>query len=161
MNPSYFRIKLDIDKAIERLCVWNESDYNERIETKFSKAVDVSLDENGQWKGSCLYVYENDGWTIFEDLSGGYSFIEAEQWKDFAKGNEFVFAGYNDAILYAELIAIENGIVTKNFIEDYDMPEDNVNEGDGIADINDWTDVAGFVDDDELVYSDEGIVIIF
>lgn len=161
MNPSYFRIKLDMEKAIERLCVWNGSDYKERIETEFFKAVDVSLDENEEWKGSCLYVYENDGWTIFEDLSGDYSCIGAEQWKDYAKGNELVFAGYNDAILYAELIVIENGIVTKNFIEDYDMPEDNVNEGDGIADINDWTDVAGFVDDDELVYSDEGIVIIF
>lgn len=97
MNPSYFRIRLNIEKAIERLCLWNDRSYKEKIETEFSKAVDVSVDENGQWKGSCLYVYENEGWTVFEDLSGGYSFIDAEQWKRFAQSDDLVVAGYNDS----------------------------------------------------------------
>lgn len=36
-----------------------------------------------------------------------------------------------------------------------------MNEGDGVAEIDSWVDVARFVDDDELIYSDEGVVLIF
>lgn len=161
MNPSYFRIKLNKEEAIQRLCDWNGKQYKESIEADHLDAVKVSVDENGQWKGSCLYVYENEGWTVFEDLSGGYSFIETESWKKFAKEDELVFAAYNDAMLYAELVLIVDGVVTKYFIENFDMPEDDVNEGDGIADINSWIDVAGFVDNDDLLDSDEGVVLIF
>ncbi len=56
---------------------------------------------------------------------------------------------------------ITDGVVTKKFLENDDMPEDNVNEGDGVTDIEDWADVAAFVDDDELVDSGEGTVLIF
>lgn len=162
MNPSYFRIKLNKKEAIQRLCDWNGGEYKESIKTGYLKAVDVSVDENGQWKGSCLYVYENEEWTVFEDLSGGYSFIDIEDWKKFAKNNNLVFAAYNDATLYAELIVIENGVVTKYFIEDFDMPVENVNEGNGIEDIYHWTDVVDFMEHDELFSSeDAGVVLIF
>jgi len=161
MNPSYFRIKLNMEKAVQRLCDWNGKKYRDRIETTLLNAVKVSLNENQQWKGETLYVYENDGWTVFEDLMGSYSWIDVEQWMKFAGKDEFVFAAYNDAMIYAEMIAMVDGVVTKRFLECTDFPEDDVNEGDGIADINDWTDVAGFVDDDELAYSDQGIVLIF
>lgn len=162
MNPAYFRIKLNKEDAIRRLCDWNGRMYKESIQTTYLKAVDVSTDQNGQWKGSCLYVYENNGWTVFEDLSGGYSFIEVDSWKRFAQMDEVLFAAYNDAMLYAEMIAITDGVVIKYFVEDFDMPEENVNEGDGIADIEQWTDVANFMDQDEI-YSmeDEGVVLIF
>ena len=161
MNPSYFRIKLDMEDAIQRLCDWTEAKYKERIETDYSNAVHVSLDKNGQWKGSCLYVYENEGWTVFEDLSGGYSFIDAKDWMKFAGEHEFIFAAYNDAIIYSEMIAIVDGKVIKNFIECDDMPEENINEGDGIKDINNWMDVEDFMDDDAFFYSDEGVVLIY
>ena len=49
-------------------------------------------------------------------------------------------------MLYAELIVITDGVVTKKFLENDDMPEDNVNEGDGVTDIEDWADVAAFVE---------------
>lgn len=161
MNPSYFRIRLNKEKAIERLYGWNGKNIKEKTETQFDDAVSVSIDENGQWKGSCLYVYENKGWTVFEDLSGGYAVIGAENWKTFAKDDPLVVAGYNDAINYAELVIIENGIIQKNFIECADIPKKNVNEGIGYKNICDLTDVASFIDDDELVYSDNGTVIIF
>lgn len=161
MNPSYFRIKRNMEDAVKRLCIWNGSSFKERIETDYSKAVDVSLNESGQWKGGCLYTYENDGWTVFEDLSGGYSFIDPEHWKKFAGTDELVFAGYNDAMLYAEMIVIENGSLTKYFVECADIPEENVNEGDGVPGIDSWIDVASFVDSDDLIYSDTGVVFIF
>ena len=160
MNPSYFRIRQNLDKAVERLCNWNGSVFKERIETDYSRAVDVSLNEKGQWKGGCLYAYENEGWTVFEDLSGGYSFIEPKQWKEFAGNDELVFAAYNDAMLYAEMIVIEHSTLTKHFVECADIPEENVNEGDGVPGIETWIDVASFVDADDLVYSDKGVVFI-
>ena len=161
MNPSYFRIKVNMKEAVERLCIWNGSDCKEWIETGLSDAVDVSLNENGTWKGTCLYVYEKDGWTIFEDLSGSYSFLEPDEWKKLAAKDELVYAGYNDAIIYAEMVKIQNSTVTKYFLEWFDAPEENTNEGDGIADIENWTDVASFVDNDELAYSDHGVVLVF
>ena len=96
MNPSYFRIKLNMEEAVKRL-----GSYKERIETNYSNAVRVSIDQNGKWKGQCLYVYEKDGWTVFEDLSGGCSVNEIDSWLKFAEKDELIFAGYNDAIIYA------------------------------------------------------------
>ena len=161
MNPGYFRLKQNMEEAVKRLCDWLEKNYKEKIETYYSNVLDASLNENNQWKGSCVYVYENEGWTVFEDLMGAFSFIDAEEWKAFAKEDEFVFAAYNDAMLYAELIVITDGVVTKNFMENDDIPEDNINEGNGVADIENWTDVAAFMDDDDLVNSDKGTVYIF
>lgn len=161
MNPSYFRIKLKKEEAVARLCEWIGKDYKEKIKVNYLAAVDAALNSNGQWKGSSVFVHENEGWTVFEDLMGAFSFLEPENWKAFAKRDEFVFAAYNDAMLYGELIAITDGVVTKYFLENADIPEDNVNEGDGVADIEDWTDVAAFVDDDGIVDADEGTVLIF
>ena len=161
MNPSYFRIKLHMNEAIDRLCAWNDASYKERIETRYSKAVHVCIDEKGNWKGQCLYVYEKNGWTIFEDLSGRYSFIEPASWLEFAEDNEFLLAGYNDAIIYAELLAITDRKVTKYFLKCDDCPEEDANEGDGIPEIENWVDVASFVDEDELVYAETGTVLIF
>lgn len=160
MNPSYFRINLPKENAIERLCQWNECDIKERIETAYENVVGVSLDDSGSWKGICLYAYENDGWTVFEDLSGGFATIPAESWMQFAQKDDLVVAGYNDAIMYAELIVITQGVVQKEFLEDVSFPEDNINSGEGYSEIQSWVDVAGFVDDDEYAYSDEGTVLI-
>ena len=98
---------------------------------------------------------------IFEDLSGGYSFIEPASWLEFAEDNEFLLAGYNDAIIYAELLAIEDRKVTKYFLKCDDCPEEDTNEGDGIPEIENWVDVASLVDEDELVYAETGTVLIF
>jgi len=161
MNPSYFRIKLPKAESIKRLCDWNSKMPKEAIETTLGNAVTVSLNENGQWKGSCLYVYENDEWTVFEDLSGGYSDIPIESWKNFSGNYDLVVAGYNDAVIFAELKIISNGMIQKDFLESMVIPEDDVNIGALPAGIDSWTDVAAFVDDDEIVYSEHGTVLIF
>lgn len=76
MNPSYFRIRLNKEKAIERLCGWNGKNIKEKTETQFDDAVSVSIDENGQWKGSCLYVYENKGWTVLKTFPADMQLLE-------------------------------------------------------------------------------------
>ncbi len=161
MNPSYFRIKLNMEDAVRRLERFNGTAYKEKIPAEPYRAASLSLGKDGQWKGLCLYVYENKGWTVFEDLSGGYCFTEAKDWKEFAAGSDFVFAAYNDAIFYAELIVVENGIITKNFMENDDIPEENRNEGDAFPDITDWMGVADFMDDDPLVGPETGTLYIY
>lgn len=161
MNPSYFRIKLPMAGAVERLFQWNEKMPKEKIETTFSLAVDKSINESGQWKGSCLYVYEKAGWTVFEDLSGGFVGNSAMSWKAFAQNNDLVVAGYNEEIPYGELIILTNGVIQKEFLEDERLPKDNVNYGGMYSEIKEWIDVASFVDNDEIVYSEHGMVLIF
>ena len=164
MNLSYFRIKLSQEESINRLQNWIGKAPKEVIETNDSNAVDVAC-ENETWKGRAVYVYHNAPWTVFEDLSGGFSVISAENWLQFAEKNSLIVAGYNDAILFAEFIIIENGVVIRDFFEDYDNPEDNRNLGilpfEKETPIESWIDVAAFVDDDDIVSSENGTVLIF
>ncbi len=159
MNPSYFRIKTDLESAINRLENWNKKAFFEKQQVEYSEAVDKSLDENGQWKGSCLYAYEEEGWSVFEDLSGFYTSIPAESWLFFAGNYDFVFAGYNDAMPYGEMIVISGGEVLKEFW-DYPIENDLVNLGDGYPEIESWEDVIDFIEEDDIVYSDEGVLLI-
>lgn len=133
MNPSYFRIKTDLESAINRLENWNKKAFFEKQQVEYSEAVDKSLDENGQWKGSCLYAYEEEGWSVF--------------------------AGYNDAMPYGEMIVISGGEVLKEFW-DYPIENDLVNLGDGYPEIESWEDVIDFIEEDDIVYSDEGVLLI-
>lgn len=74
--------------------------------------------------------------------------------------DSFIFAGYNDAIPYGEMIALDNGEILKDFGDDLSDSEFCHSIGDEYQEIKDWTDVAAFVDDDDIVYSDTGILII-
>ncbi|MCL2060249.1 MAG: hypothetical protein FWH01_14555 [Oscillospiraceae bacterium] len=164
MNPSYFRIKLPMDEAINRLCNWIYKAPKEIIETSMENAVSVAC-VNGQWKGAALYVYYNDGWAVFEDLSGGFSSMPADDWLRFARNDPLVVAGYNDAIIYAELKVIEDNIVIKDFFEYSEKPDSYKNIGklhsEDKAPIESWADVAAFIDEDDIVFSENGTVYIF
>lgn len=160
MNPSYFRINISMEKAIARLEKWQKRIF-EKKQAKSSDAVDFCLDDMGKWKkGACLFAYENDKWTVFEDLKGSYSDFEGEDWLLFAMNNSLIFAGYNDAVLYGRLVVIEDGKLVKDFFEDFDNSDFNHNDGTAYKEIKSWTDVASFIEDDALAFSDEGIVLI-
>lgn len=162
MNPSYFRIKLSREDSIDRLCKYMEGKlYSEKIETSADNVVQVSVNSQGMWKGSVLYTYENNGWTIFEDISGSYFSIPASAWLDFAHNEELIVAGYNDADIYGEFIEIKDGKVIKEYLEISDYPEENVNTGSSEYEINSWTDIVNFIDSDTLVFSESGTVYIF
>ena len=125
-------------------------------------AVRLACDESGSWRGSSLYVYENGGWTIFEDLSGHCGAISVDIWLRFAGSEDFVFAGYNDAIGYGELIVIQNGAILREFLHDEGHPEVNRNcgrlVGSKIEPIESWIQAARFVDDDDLAFSERGLL---
>jgi len=168
MCPSYFRIALSQDEAIIRLCEWIGKNPREAIDTDLSNAVTLACDKNGHWKGSAVYVYNNTGWTIFEDLTGSFSGMSAVNWMQFSGKESLIVAGYNDTIPYAELIVIENGEVIRDFFEESDIAENFRNIGklpfETNDPINDWVGVASFVDEetqDGIVFSEEGTLLVF
>jgi hypothetical protein len=163
MNPSYFRIRMPLPDAMSRLSEWLDSpELEPPRDVAIGDAVALACDESGQWRGAALFVYCKDGWTVFEDLSGHFAAIPAETWTIFAGKESFVFAGYNDAIGYGELVVMDNGCVLREFLFDSDNPEVNVNKGylDGstIEPLETWIEAARFVDDDEIVFSERGLL---
>lgn len=164
MNLSYFRINIPKEEAIERLVKWNNKNYKERIECDDRDVIGYSVDENNEWKGDCLFCYENDGWTIFEDLSGGYSEIDGKAWSGYAQDNDFIFAGSNDAIPYAEMVVIENGVIKVEFRDDPNDPDfcKNVYSANNVVgELETWADVEACTMDDRLVMADRGELLIF
>lgn len=159
----YFRIRLPLSDAMERFRSWcGQPELEPPKLVALSDAVRAACDENGHWRGAALYVYENTGWTVFEDLSGQAGGSPADSWLSFAESDDFVLAGYNSAILCGELIVIENGVVVREFGYDCDNPEFNVNRGEltgsSIEPLESWVEVAEFVDGDKIAYSDHGLL---
>ncbi len=148
---------------MSRLSAWvNSPELEPPRDIALSEAVSLACDEAGNWRGSALYVYHKDNWTIFEDLSGHFGSRPAATWQSFAQNESFVFAGYNDAIGYGELIVIEDGTILREFLFDSDNSEVNVNfgkiEGSPIEPIETWIQAARYVDDDEIVISEHGFL---
>ncbi|GCD10057.1 hypothetical protein Ctaglu_16800 [Clostridium tagluense] len=71
-----------------------------------------------------------------------------------------MFAGYNDSIPYGELIIIRNGKILREFMDMPDDPELNIDMGklekEEEKPIHSWVDVASYVDEDSIIYSDTG-----
>ena len=160
MNPSYCRIHVPKDEALQRFAEWMQlSQVGPLIETTSTEAVRLACDERGMWRGGAIFVSEVLDWTLLQDLSGCLGGVPADEWLKLARNNDLVFAGYNDAIRYGELIAIAGGSVVREFLDDPDSPESNVNvgrlESENVP-FKSWTDVAEFVDADVLGFSDSG-----
>ena len=163
MNPSYARIRLPLADAMERFStILNCHELEPPTQVSLSDSVSRSVNADGHWRGGAKFVYENGGWTVFEDLSGHLSACGADSWLAFAGDCDFVFAGYNDAIGYGELIVIRNRTVVREFLYDADNPQDNVDNGTlpDIDPLNTWIEVASFVDDDDIAFSETGLLWI-
>lgn len=164
MNPSYCRIRLPKDEALVRFAAWNGlAGVGPLIETRSMKAIALACDEAGHWRGRGVFVSELSGWTLFQDLSGALSGLDAESWREFAGSHELVFAGYNDAICSGELVVIRGGEIVRWFLAQRDCSEMNVDVGrlENERQPLDWIAVASFIDDDELAFCDEGWLWLF
>jgi hypothetical protein len=116
------------------------------------------------WRGNAVLVSEVSGWTLFSDLSGVLGGVPAEQWREFAGPDELVFAGYNDAIRYGEFVLIRDGTVVREFLDDPDNPEAKTNRGSSDVEgepFESWVDIAGFVDADDLGFSESGLLWVW
>jgi hypothetical protein len=155
MGPSSLRLKLPLAAAMNRFSRWvGKAELATPVRVKVSDAVRLACDGQGRWKGAAVAVYETDGWTVFDDLSGDLGALSPSRWQDLAENDALVFAGYNDAIHYGELVVIEKGVVVRAFMDDEDDPSARRDEGklpdEGSAPLKTWIDVASWVDEDPM-----------
>ena len=146
---------------MQRLLTWSQRpELAPPVEVELLHAVELACDDQGQWRGCALFVYENREWTVFEDLTGCFSALPSEDWLRFAQEDDFLLAGYNDAIPYGELIAIQDGKVLREFFEDRQDPKDNRNKGyiplENTQPIQSWIEVGTLVDEDHIVGAEQG-----
>jgi hypothetical protein len=162
MNPSYLRVRRPLEEAMARYGRWlGEPEIRSPQLVREREAIDLAL-ADGDWVGLAVYIYPSGPWTVFEELSGGLAVRPAESWLELADGGDLVFAGYNDAIGYAELVLVEGGQLVRQFLQDEQDPSANVDVGRLAEEANqpleDWVDVARWVAEDEagLVRSEQG-----
>lgn len=160
MNPSYCRIQVPMVAAVERFAKWyGLPQVGPLVPTDHGNAILLATNEHGGWRGHAVFVSDLGEWTLFQDLSGVLGSIPGESWAEFAGKDEFIMAGYNDAVPYAELVTIVGGRLVREFLDDPSSPEQNVNTGVSDSEyepFKTWIDVAGFVDEDRLVFCDTG-----
>ena len=153
MNPSYLRMRRPLEDAMARYGAWIGMDeLAPPQDVTDSDAIDLAL-EDGQWRGLAVYIFSSGAWTVFEELSGGLAARAGDDWVRLADGGDLVFAGYNDAIGYGELVKVERGQLVRQFLRDEQDPSADVNVGRLPDELQkglvDWTDAAKWVDEDD------------
>lgn len=155
MNPSYARIRLPLAQAMARFSQWlNLAELEPPKKLEWRHVIDAAC-ENGNWRSVvAVYIYESQGWAVFDDLTGHLASFSADQWRGLADNDELIFAGYNDSIPYGQLIVIRSGQVLREFLDNQQDPKQNINFGaldfEQKFPINNWITLAQFVDDDEV-----------
>lgn len=164
MNPGYVRLAVPMDEALERFAEWmGRAEVEPARKVRALDAVDEACCD-GEWRGKTVVVYEQPGWTVFEDKSGVLGDLPVEAWLRLAQSDELVFASYNDAIPYGELVVIAGGSVARELRDDPAEPAWHRNTGvlPGQEDdkaFDDWTGVAFFVDSDEIAESPREVLL--
>lgn len=167
MCPSYLRIRLPLAEALQRFSDWIPFPaFAPPQKAAWNKVNDFAC-KDGDWRCKVvLFIHESGEWTVFEDQSGYLSAFTSDKWLELAGLDEVVFAGYNDSIPSGHLIAIQQGQIVREFLDNTASPLSPVNRGqldfEGENPLKDWIGVASFVDDDEIVCSpDDGLLWMF
>ena len=166
MNPSYVRLQVVQESALPLFSAWLDLPELEPPRmVSWDGALDAAI-EDGDWRSTAFFLYESDGWTMFEYMTGYLGTKTTHDWLRLAAQDFLVFAGYNDAVPYAELIVVLHGQVVREFRDDEQDPSQNVNRGrldfEGASPIDRWVEAAAFVDRDELaVLPEQGMLIMF
>jgi|RhiMetdeSRZDD1v2_1073273.scaffolds.fasta_scaffold04627_3 hypothetical protein len=152
---SYIRLRCSVEDAMARYGRWvGEPELGPPRLIPEKDHIDLALDEAGaEWLGLAVFIYEADGWAVVEEVSGGLGTRPAEAWLALAAGGDLVYAASNDAVPYAQIIAIEGGRLVRNILKDDSDPTDDVDVGrlpeEASRPFKDWTDVAMWVETDE------------
>ena len=162
MVSSYLRIRCPVEEAMARYGQWVGAPELEppRLVRERDK-IDLAL-EDDNWLGLAVFIYASDQWTVIEELSGGLATRSAADWLRLADGGDLVYAGYNDAIAYAEIVVVEKGVLVRQFLDDEQEPSTNVDIGrlpeEGRKPFKDWIQAMGWVeaDEDKLARTEEG-----
>ena len=154
---SYVRLPLPVEEAMARYGRWvGVPEVAPRRLVRERDAIDLALTD-GEWMGLAVFVYASGPGTVIEELSGGLAVRPVESWLELAAGGDLVYAGYNDAIPYAQLIVIERGRLVRQFLQDEQDSSQDVNEGrlpqESRERMETWIDGAQWVEEDELELS--------
>jgi hypothetical protein len=166
MCPSFARIHLPFAETLERFASWRGVALPSQLPASDSvRAVSLACTPNGEWAGDAVFVGTSEGWTVIQDLSGSLENIPAVEWKRFAKSNELIFARYNDTMPNAEVVAIREGDILRDFRYWAEESPDNRNIGRLESECEPfatWIDVASFLDGaDDKIYVDQGYVWVY
>ncbi|HKH93385.1 MAG TPA: hypothetical protein VKA54_16390 [Gemmatimonadaceae bacterium] len=164
---SYARLPLPLPIALQRFGDWIALPELEPPRRVRSRDVFDLACTGDEWRGVAVFAHEANGWTVFDDYTGYLGNLPAERWISLAGDDELVFAGYNDAIPYGQLIVVREGRIVREFLHDLQDPSQDVNHGrldlERSKLIDDWVDAAWFVDSDELSddAADEGTLLLY
>ena len=166
MNLSYLRVRRPLKDALEQFHAWiGVPEIEPAREVPERESIDLAL-EGEDWKGLAVFIFPWGAWTVFQELSGGLGGRGAADWLRLADGGDLVYAGYNDAAGFGELVYITGGELVRHFVQDDDDPSAGVNVGrlreEAKEPWSTWIDMAGWVDtDDEVIGTrDRGLLWI-
>jgi len=150
---SYVRLRCALAEGLDRYGRWiGTPEVSPYRLVQERDAIDLAL-ANDEWLGLAVFVYASGSWTVIEELSGGLSERPVQSWLELADGGDLVYAGYNDAIPYAQLIVVERGRLVREFLQDEQDSSDDVNVGQLPEEtgkpLETWSDGVGWVEEDE------------
>jgi hypothetical protein len=167
MVSGYARLPLPLPVALRRFDEWiGLVPLQPPRQVRSRNAVDEAC-VDGAWRGVAVFAHEANGWTVFDDVTGYLGTLPAARWVSLADGDELVFAAFNDAVPYGQLIVVHDGRVVREFVHDLQDPSADADHGrlalERAKAIEDWADVASFVESDALAddAADQGTLLLY
>jgi hypothetical protein len=150
MCPGFVKLKLPRKIATDRLRTWlGRREILAPTPVQPAELTSTATDSQGRWRGLVVAIREHEGWTIFEDLSGGLCALghaDASRW--LGLDGELVVAEYNDALPFAAMVMVEGRQLVLDFFDDPSRPELHRIASGGTG-IRTWVDVAALIDEDD------------
>ena len=153
MVSSHLRMRCPVEEAMARYSRWvGDHELGPPRLVRERDKIDLAL-ADGEWLGMAVFIYPSGPWAVFEEISGGLGDRPAAEWLALADGGDLVYAGYNDAIGYAELVVVEKGRLVRQCLQDDEDPSATVDvgrlPGEPREPFKDWIELMGWVEEDE------------
>jgi hypothetical protein len=157
-EASYCRIRIGKDEALRRFAVCHRLPEIGPLELVTTDNPDALAYRSKEFRDA-VFVSEVCGWTLFNDLTGTFASRLTAEWLELAGQDDLVFAAYNFGVPYAEVVVVSRVVVVRKFVffgmgwyKNADMGKlDTPHEP-----FRGCDEVAGFVADDELRFSNTG-----